>query len=444
MTMPGPAANVFVADPKVVEVRPASASALFVFGVAPGRTTVAALNAAGAVLRQYTVTVQPSSFSSSEASASISRVLHDGKIRVDTTASGLTLTGQVSTPAEAEQAVTIARSYLPPNQVVDNRLSVASSVTVGLKVRIAEMSRDVTRQLGVNWTALGTFGTIDAFPALNLTYGAITATCASATGASIAAGLCKGASFQGVLNALSNDGFMRLLAEPTLMARSGEVATFLVGGEYPIPVSQQNNSISVDYKQYGVSLSFVPTVLSSGRISLHVRPEVSALTTAGAVTLSEGNSTLQIPALTVRRAETTIELGSGDTFVIAGLLQDNVTQSDTGIPGLSDIPILGALFSSDNFTRSQDELVIVVTPYIVNSIANPADVKLPTDGYVMPTDLERILFQRQQGAPGRLPPLVAGQPNSLTNSSQNPNVALTSPNPATMPRIPGSAGFILQ
>jgi pilus assembly protein CpaC len=417
VAVPGPAANVFVADPKVADARPASPSALFVFGVAPGRTTIAALDAGGNLLVQYSVMVRPSAFSANDAAGNIARVLRGSDVHVQTTSTGLLLTGRVANAADADDAVTVARGYLLPNQVVDNHLTLTSSITVGLRVRIAEMSRVVTRELGVNWTALGTVGKFavgaTTTNGLTTTTGGLT----TLTGSYIDNGIA----LSNVIDALSQDNLVHVLAEPNLMARSGETANFLVGGEYPIPISQQNNTTTVEYKQYGVALAFVPTVLSSGRISLHVRPEVSQLTSTGAVQISAGNSSLQIPALTVRRAETTVELGSGDSFVIAGLLQDSTTQANQGVLGLSDIPILGALFRSDSFQHNQSELVIVVTPYLVGSTSDPSAVTLPTDGFVAPNDLERILLLRQTGLPNAIQPI-----------------------PAAATRIPGSAGFILR
>ncbi len=167
-----------------------------------------------------------------------------------------------------------------------------------------------------------------------------------------------------MIDALAQDNLVHVLAEPNLTAMSGETASFLVGGEFPIPVAQQNNQVTIEFKQYGVSLAFVPTVMSGGRINLKVRPEVSALTNLGAVSFGVGNSSIQVPALTVRRAETTVELASGQSFAIAGLLQDNTTLTgNSGLPGVGELPILGILFRSDAFQRNETELVIVITPY---------------------------------------------------------------------------------
>ena len=192
-----------------------------------------------------------------------------------------------------------------------------------------------------------------------------------------------------VINALAQNELITLLAEPNLTVESGHAASFLSGGEYPIPVpSSGSNQISIEYKQYGVSLRVVPTVLSPGRISLEVKPEVSALSTAGAISING----VSVPALTTQKAATTIELGSGQSFAIAGLLDNTVNQTGSGLPGLSSIPILGAMFDSTQLQRSSEELVIIVTPYLVNPVANSNMLHAPTDNFVPATSLEEILF----------------------------------------------------
>jgi pilus assembly protein CpaC len=225
-----------------------------------------------------------------------------------------------------------------------------------------------------------------------------------------------------LIDALAQDELIHVLAQPNLTAISGETASFLVGGEFPIPVAQQNNTVTIEFKQFGVSLAFMPTVASDGRITLKVRPEVSQLTNQGAVQLSAGNSTIQVPALTVRRAETTVQLGSGQSFAIAGLLQDVANITGNSVPILGDLPILGALFRSDNFQRNETELVIVVTPYLVRPVSDATALRLPTDGWQPPNDLERILLLRQSARPP-----TEGETSSLSTR-----------------RIPGMAGFVVQ
>lgn len=412
ISLGAPAASVFAADPKVIEVRPASATSLFVFGIAPGRTTMAALSAAGAPIAQWDVIVRPSGFSANEARGAIRSAIPGAGVTTEVRPNGFALTGEVATPGEADRAARLARSFLAEKGVLENRLSVSSPIQVNLRVRIVEMSRTLTRELGINWQVLGNIGR----------YGAV----GFATSNGLAALTTSAARLQGsyrqgttdinkAIDALSNDQLIRLLAEPNLTTMSGEPASFLVGGEFPIPVAQANNTISLEFKQYGVSLAFVPTVTSGDHIVLHVRPEVSELTNNGAVQTSIGNNSISIPALTVRRAETTVELGSGQSFAIAGLLQENHTLSANTIPFLGDIPILGSLFRSDSFQEGKTELVIVVTPYVVRPVSDPASIALPDDGWKPPSDLERILLLRQK---------------ALGSGSAGV-------------RIPGNAGFVL-
>ena len=406
INLPSPATNVFVADPKVAEVRPASANSLFIFGVSAGRTTVAAMDNDGKTVAQYEVSVRPSTFIAGEAQAAIGRLLANGRFKVTPQGKNMLLTGTAATPADAARAAAILHGFLAEGQTVENQLNVQAAVQVNLRVRIVEMSRSVSRSLGVNWQALGTLGSFATGYGL------------AASGAGAALGALKVGSHDAnvIIDALAQDNLVRVLAEPNLTVISGEAGSFLVGGEFPIPVAQQNNQTTIEFKKYGVALRFVPTVQSDGRINLHVSPEVSQLTQQGAVQISSGNSSISIPALSVRRAETSVELGSGQTFALAGLLQDAVTTTGNGVPLLGDLPVLGALFRSSGFQRQETELVILVTPYIVRPLDDPADLHAPGEGFVAPSDFERILLLRQQGA-------------------------------ATHPlarRIPGQAGFIVQ
>jgi pilus assembly protein CpaC len=414
LTLETAAANVFVADPKVAEVRPGSAETLFIFGVGPGRTTVAALDAAGHTLGEYRVVVHPSSYAASQAQAAAAAAVPDARITVQPEPRGLLVSGEVATPEDAARVLAIVRGFTDVGGTVEDQIGVrAASVQVLLKVRIAEMSRSVTNNLGVNWQALGTIGTIGALPALNLA--ANTPNLAVCLAAALYSDKCRGGSFDGIISALVQENLARILAEPNLTAMSGQPASFLAGGEFPIPVGQQNGEVTIDFKQYGVKLVFVPTVLSNGRISLHVNPEVSELTQQGAVQLTAGNSTIQVPALTVRRAETTVEVGSGQSIAMAGLLLDDVQDSPSGLPFLSKIPILGALFRSDSFIHNETELVVLVTPYIVQPVSDPAALHWPGQTYRPPSDLERILLLRS----------VGGAPPANVN-------------------IPSEAGFIVQ
>ena len=398
-----PAANVFTADPKVAEVRPASANSLFVFGVAPGMTTIAALSASGQTIGQYQVSVIPSGYDAAMARAAIRRS-GNGAVVTRPTETGVSISGQVSTPADAEQTVSAAKSAIPPDGKVDNRLMVDEPIQVGLHVRIAEMTRSLTRELGVNWSGIAQLGRDAQYGVSGSTQNALqqaTGLAASAATFNIGNLVKKGFDLTAAIDALSQDQLVHVLAEPNLVTMSGQPASFLVGGEFPIPVASNtgsNATFSVEFKQYGISLAFVPTVIAHDRISLHVRPEVSQLDKANGVTSYLNSSvSISIPALTVRRADTTVELGSGQSFAIAGLLSDQTTQIGQATPGLGDVPILGALFRSDSFLRQQTELVIVVTPYIVRPISDPTALRSPADNFHAPNDFERILESRQLG-----------------------------------------------
>ncbi len=415
VTLDGAASNVFVADPKVAEVRPASASTLFVFGVGPGHTTVAALDNDGHLIAQYEVSVSPSHFNATEAQAAITRMLPGSHVTVQATAKGLLLVGLAESPGEAAQAAAVAQGFVSASQTVENQISIQSSIQVTLQVRIAEMSRQVVRNLGVNWQAFGNIGSIaKVIPGLSLA--ANGATSAIANGATLGCPTCRGGSFTGIIDALAQDNLAHILAEPTLTVMSGQPANFLVGGEFPIPVSQINGAISVDFKKFGVSLNFVPTVFSDGRINVHVAPEVSSISNANSVTVASGTGSFVIPSLIVQHAETTVELGSGQSFAIAGLLQDVVTHNTNGLPFLGDVPVLGPLFRSDAFNRQQSELVILVTPFIVHPVNDRTALHSPDDNYTPPGELDRLLFLHQTG----------------TNQ------------PATPVKIPGAAGFVVQ
>ena len=425
VNLPAPAANVFVADPKIAEVRPASATTLFIFGVGAGRTTVAAVDGAGVSIAEYDVYVRPPVYAATEAQATIARVLPGATVRVSPQTKGLMVTGTVGSPEEAARAIAIARGFLGEGQVVDDQISVTGGTQVMLRVRIAEIQRSVTRNLGIDWQALGVIGSIARLPAL--TFNANSA-------AGFAGPLAQGMSFNGLIDLLAQDNLARVLAEPNLTVLSGHSASFLAGGEYPIPVGQNNGMISIEFKKFGVNLSFLPTVLSDGRINMKVAPEVSQLSDDNAVQLIAGGLSFRVPGLTVRRAETVVELGSGQSFAIAGLLQDSLRQADKALPGIGEVPILGALFRSDRFQRNETELVILITPFVVKPVNDPNQLRAAGDNYTVPNDRDRLLMMRQTGGPPAAPVALPGTA---------PAPALV-PLPLSPPGRPGRPGFVLQ
>lgn len=436
--LPGAAATILAADPRIARVQPASPTSIFIMGVAAGRTTVIATAENGVPIAEYDVTIRPGptgpTADPNAARAAPSALALEAAVRrslpgmgaVHVSAAGRNaylLSGTVANAAESQRAEAVARVTAGENREVINNLELLSATQVNVRVRIAEISRQITRELGFNWQALGNAGSF----VLGLRTGGGASTVANAiTSGGISTGsLAATASRYGlgvttnrfdinsVIDALASDQLITILAEPNLTAQSGETASFLAGGEFPVPVGASNNSntITVEFKQFGVSLSFVPTVLGSNRLNLRIRPEVSQLTTNGAVSLPLGSGSVTIPALQVRRAETTVELGTGQSFAIAGLLQRNTIQNDSGILGLGDLPILGALFRSDQFQRSETELVIIVTPYLVQPVSDPSRLSAPTDNFKPAVDIDRILFRRQlaRGAP---PPQLRTRPDA--------------------------------
>lgn len=423
VTLPQAATTVFAADPRVARVQAASPTTLFISGVGRGRTVVVATAADGSEIASYEVTVGPpprppgapgpavaAAPALTALEAAIRSIVPGGSnISVRRVPGGVMLSGEVPTAADAQRAFTVARGGLPEGERIIDQLRIGGALQVNLRVRVAEVSRSITRDLGFNWQALGSTGRF----AFGLLTGAFAGSqlipgLGGEAGRNFIAGSYRSTSFDinGLIDALAQDQLISILAEPNLTAQSGETASFLAGGEFPVPVAAANDRVTIEFKQFGVSLAFVPTVMDASRISLKVRPEVSELTEEGAISLPLAGGVVRIPALRVRRAETTVELGSGQSFAIAGLLQDGSRIASSGLPFLSEIPVLGALFKSDRFRRNDSELVIIITPYLVRPVSDPGRLALPTDGVHPANDIERILLHRQlsrETAPPRVP-----------------------------------------
>jgi len=400
VTLPHPVASIFAADPSVVEVRPASPTSIFVFGKGLGETNIVATDPNGNTVASYSVTVGPSEFSNDRVEQESQYSAPDGSVSAETEPGGMIVRGTVQTPEEAENVVNQAKAISPTGSVV-NDLQVAEPIQVELKVRIAYMSRSVTRQLGIDWseaTSAGfNIGKFNLSGYTNTNSPSISGTTPGALGVTF-----PGGTFEGIIDALASDNLAHIVAEPTLTTLSGTQANFLAGGQFPIPVAQNVtggfDEITVEFKNYGVQLSFTPTVFADGRISLQVTPQLSQISNANSVTESTGGSSaIVVPALTVQAASSTVILGSGQGMAIAGLLEDTTNQTDNAVPALGEIPVLGALFRGDSFQREQQELVITVTPYLVNPVNNPGVFASPDDGWTPPNDLQRILLLRNNG-----------------------------------------------
>jgi pilus assembly protein CpaC len=309
----------------------------------------------------------------------------------------MVVSGSVQTPEQANNVINQAKIISPTGTVINN-LQVNEPIQVQLKVRIASMSRTITRQLGIDWSSLSDAGFSVGKFALGFNTGTSAPTISGTTPGSVALGF-PGGTFEGIIDALASDNLAHILAEPTLTTLSGTQASFQVGGQFPIPVSSQNNVVTVAFKNYGVQLTFVPTVFSDGRIALQVSPELSTVSDANSATLSTSgsNAVLVVPSLIITRATSTVILGSGQGMAIAGLLEDTLNQTDNAVPGLGEIPVLGALFRGDSFSHAQEEVVITVTPYLVNPVNNPGALASPEDGWTPANDLQRILLLRNNG-----------------------------------------------
>src|SRR5262249_24831369 len=350
---------------------------IYVYAKRPGTTTLYAVGANDEILASISLNV---THNLSRLDQAIAELMPGRNITSTSIDGGIVLTGAVSSPGDAEDARGLAPRFIGANEEVINRLQITAPNQVNVRVRIAEINKQVLRNLGINWdTAIQqggfAFGLLTAFPTT------LSNVFSGATGAGTTPTISAGPlDLTATMDLLAQEGLVSLLAEPNLTAVSGQTATFLAGGEFPVPVSQDNNTITVEFRQFGVSLAFTPTILNANRISMRVRPEVSALSANGAVNLpGPNNTTLTVPALMVRRAETTVELASGQTFAIAGLVQSQNQITANEVPGLGDIPVLGELFKSDQFQHNESELVILATPYVVQPISNPAAPALPVD-----------------------------------------------------------------
>jgi pilus assembly protein CpaC len=397
-------ADVWVSNDKVADVRVSSARQLNLFGKDKGEATVIATAADGSVVYGANVRVGQNLSSVNDV---LRAAMPGSDISVTNVGQVAVINGTVASPEDAEQAQLIVTSLLNPGKKKDepldilpiNRLRTAVPLQVNLRVRIAEVNRSLLKQVGVNLltkdlTGGFQFGIGQGNPG-TITSGGKTFNVSSVGTTLGAAGKLFGLDILSTLDLAETDGFVTTLAEPNLTALSGETASFLAGGEFPIPISQSLGSISIEYKSYGVGLAFTPIVLADGRISMRVRPEVSELSNEGSVKTGD----FTVPALTTRRAETTVELGSGQSFMIAGLLRNSSSNDIEKAPFLGDLPILGALFRSTRFRRAETELVIVVTPYLVRPVSN--QLALPTDGLRMPSDPVRVIEGQTYSSQGR-------------------------------------------
>ncbi|MGJ4888177.1 type II and III secretion system protein family protein [Bradyrhizobium sp. HKCCYLS3077] len=389
--------DVLVADPKIANAVVRSARRAYIIGATVGQTNVVFFDGEGQQVAAYDIAIKRDLNGVRQAlSQSIPGV------KIDGVGDGVILTGSVSSPVEAQQAGEIAARLVGGNEKVVNSIVVRGRDQVMLKVNVSEVRREVVKQLGIDLSASMTYGTaVVNFNQTNpfTAYGKslVGTNGLSATGGGLS-------SVSATMRAMETAGVVKTLAEPNLTAISGESATFIAGGEFPIPGGYSCDpttrvcSTSITYKKFGISLNFTPVVLSEGRISLRVMTEVSELSNDNAITVSyaltsASTSSVTIPAIRTRRAETTLEIPSGGSMAMAGLIQNQTKQAINGLPGLNQLPVLGQLFRSQDYVNNETELMVMVTPYVVRAVAQK-ELSRPDDGFAPATDAESALLGR--------------------------------------------------
>jgi pilus assembly protein CpaC len=399
--------DVLVADPKIANAVVRSAQRAYIIGAAVGQTNIVFFDSAGQQIAAYDIAVKRDL---NGVRAALKQAMPNADIQIDGVGDGIMLSGSVASPIEAQQAGDLAARLAGSSDKVVNSIVVRGRDQVMLKVTVAEVARSIMKQMGVDLSASMTYGTsVVTFNNANPF---------TANGGPLVSGNALTTSFgstpsvQATLRAMESAGVVRTLAEPNLTAISGESATFIAGGEFPVPtgVTCQSTasgavgqcSPSVAFKKFGISLNFTPVVLTEGRISLRVMTEVSEVSNDNSISISG----LTVPSIKTRRAETTLEIPSGGAMAMAGLIQDQTKQAINGLPGLSQLPVLGALFRSRDYINNQTELMVLVTPYIVRAVAQK-DLSRPDDGFAAASDPQADLLgsiNRIYGVPGRVEP----------------------------------------
>ena len=452
--LPADARDVIVSNPQVAEAMLHSPRRITVIGVAAGETDAVFLDASGRTILALRVRVDAGT---SALQDTLSRVAPGSNVRAEAVNDSIILTGTAASPAEAQRAAQVARAFVSAPEKVVNMISVAGSDQVTLKVRVVEVQRSAIKQLGFDTQAvIGRVGDTQWLLGNAATWGVngsllggisggvsrdttknfqMQAPCGPGWPAEALCphtvhggapgdpsnwdtaqpgtgpgsdGLNKG---NATIKAFERVGLVRTLAEPNLTSVNGEAASFLAGGEFPLPTGRdREGQISVEYKPYGVALSFRPVVLTGGRISLQVKVEVSELTPQGGLTIGAGTvSSISLPGLSVRRSENTIEIPSGGSMMIAGLLQESTRQNVDSLPGMTNLPVLGQLFRSRDYLMGETELVVIVEPYIV-SPTSPGRMQTPADGLRIANDAQTIFFGQLNQAYGS--PAPTAQPGA--------------------------------
>ena len=387
--LPSPATSVMVADPATADVQVVSPTLLFIHAKKVGETSIYAVDAHDDQIYSAVIDV---THNISNLERAVKRIAPDADVKFNSVDGGMVMDGFAASAAESENIKSVANTFLNDKEKMVNMINTAGSDQVTLQVKIVEMSRDDVKKFGINLTSLLSRGGM----AVQLLQGAATKFDSSgaldrgaSTDSAVVGKFSRGGlGITGVIDALETQGLANVLAEPSLTTESGKEAKFLAGGEFPIPVKDGNGSITVQYKPFGVSLNFTPVVLAKDRISISVAPEVSTINFDNPIVVDG----IKNPIIMTRKAQATVELGSGETFALAGLLKNDSNNSVDKFPGLGDMPVLGALFRSQQFQNSRTELVILVTPYVVRPVSEHGKLQTPMDGYVPPSEAQRLLY----------------------------------------------------
>lgn len=401
--------DVLVADPKIANAVVRSAQRAYIIGATVGQTNIVFFDAAGQQIAAYDIAVKRDL---NGVRAALRAALPNADIQIEGVGEGVMLTGSAASPIEAQQAGEIATRLVGSADKVVNSITVRGRDQVMLKVTVAEVSRSLIKQLGIDLTANLNYGTAVVKFSNSNPFTANNAPLVPTNALTTSFGAAP--SVSATLRAMESAGVVRTLAEPNLTAISGESATFISGGEFPIPTGVTcqtttggaigNCVQTVSFKKFGISLNFTPVVLTEGRISLRVMTEVSEVSTENSLTGGAGGTT--IPSIKTRRAETTLEIPSGGSMAMAGLIQDQTKQAINGLPGLASLPVLGTLFRSRDFVNNQTEMMVLVTPYVVRAVAQK-DLSRPDDGFANASDPQADLLgsiNRVYGVPGRTEP----------------------------------------
>jgi pilus assembly protein CpaC len=413
--------DVLVADPKIANAVVRSPQRAYIIGAAVGQTNVVFFDADGQQVAAYDIAVKRDL---NGVRAALKQTLPYAAIQIEGVGEGVMLTGSVSSPIEAQQAGDLAARLVGGSDKVVNSIAVRGRDQVTLKVTVAEVRRDIIKQMGVDLSASMNYGTAVVNFNNSNPFTAAGAPLVGGNGLGIA-DITKGLpSVTATMRAMESAGVVHTLAEPNLTAISGESATFIAGGEFPIPAGYSCDptthvcTTQITYKKFGISLNFTPIVLSEGRISLRVMTEVSELSNDNSITVTQSvtantTNSITIPSIRTRRAETTLEIPSGGSMAMAGLIQEQTKKAINGLPGLDSLPVLGGLFRSQDFVNNETELMVLVTPYVVRAVAQK-ELSRPDDGFAPASDSQSTLLaqiNRIYGISGRAEPVGNYQTN---------------------------------